>query len=125
MPKSKPTKAQLERYRRLQEHGCMCCKWLGFTTHAEIHHLTAGYRIGNDATIPLCPWHHRGEPLDMDMPKTLARRIYGPSMALDKREFTKFFGLEQDLLREIDSWLKGESPQETREPKENESSLPF
>src|ERR1017187_653227 len=53
----------LKRYEALRAIGCIACSINGFSAgNAEIHHLVdKGYRKhsgGNQATIPLCPWHH-------------------------------------------------------------------
>jgi hypothetical protein len=109
----------------MQAYGCICCRKLGFISPAEIHHITDGYRLGHDATLPLCPWHHRGVPPCGFVSKKLVATLYGPSLAESKRDFVAEYGSEMELLEEINSWLKGESPQEPRAWQRSESSLPF
>lgn len=125
MPKSKPTKAQTERYQALQDYGCMCCRKIGLIEQAEIHHITEGYRLGNDFTLPLCPWHHRGMPPHGFTSKKRAAKIYGPSLAENKKLFVEIYGTEKQLLEEINRWLNEENPQKEKARLQNESSLPF
>lgn len=70
----------------------------------EAHHLVdKGDRAksgGHQATVPLCSWHHRGEP-KFDMRPSEMRFEYGPSLELDKPAFVKRYGTERELLAEI------------------------
>jgi hypothetical protein len=101
----KPTKAQEERFRRLQDLGCIACRHELRWTQPEIHHLVEGQRrLGHDHTIPLCPWHHRGLPAyDLDTADTEA--TLGPSLARSKRKFVARYGTERALLAEVDDRL--------------------
>jgi hypothetical protein len=128
VPKSKPTTAkQRERFRLLTEYGCIACRKKGLIRYPEIHHLVEGYRIGHDATIPLCSWHHRGVPASIDWTKKQTEQWIGPSMAENKAAFTRKYGTEKELLEEINQWL---DPNHTKggvkkANGESESSSPF
>lgn len=105
---SKPTKAQQARFDALREIGCICCwNYLGIKRNPEIHHIVdKGYRKhsgGHDATLPLCAWHHRGEYGDATIH---AVQTYGPSLALNKREFIRVFGTERQLLETVNAMIE-------------------
>lgn len=103
----KPTKAQQARFDALREIGCICCwNFAGVRVEPEIHHLTAGFkRLGHDFTIPLSPYHHRGViPLNATKEQMLER--FGPSLALNKREFVRVFGTERQLLETVNAMIE-------------------
>lgn len=104
----------LRRYEALRELGCVACrleKWHG-NLPVEIHHLVdKGYRKhsgGNQATIGLCTWHHRGEPI-MGHTLTWMRGIYGPSMRLESREFARVYGTQRELLARVNEMLSAKA----------------
>ena len=69
-----------------------------YSQPADIHHLTSGgRRRGDDHTISLSPYHHRGL-LPANMRRQRAMGIYGPSFAHGRREFAAFFGDDDRLL---------------------------
>lgn len=84
--------------------GCVCC-WrnhrLGLRPSllpVEIHHLNGGGhhgqpRRGDEFTIPLCVWHHRGLG-----PAAKFTSAYGPSWAKGSRPFRKAYGTDDELL---------------------------
>lgn len=90
---------------------CACVKNLDFRIiyPTEAHHLVdKGYREhsgGHMATIPLCRWHHRGEPLENYGVREMTA-LCGPSMALDKRAFTEKYGTQRQLLDETNGLLE-------------------
>jgi hypothetical protein len=98
-----------KRYSALHAIGCIICHIQGFEwTQAEIHHLVDnGYRKlsgGNQATIPLCAWHHRGEPvMDQTIRYMVASR--GPSMALESKFFAATFGTQRELLARVNDMI--------------------
>lgn len=98
----------VKRYEALRELGCIACHLDGGFKVPEIHHLVdKGYRKhsgGNQATIPLCAWHHRGEP-EMDKTVTQMRMMRGPSMTLERREFDKVYGSQRELLARVNELL--------------------
>lgn len=103
------TKAQKRRFLRLQDVGCICCLKEGFTgVPVDVHHLVdKGYRKhsgGHDATLPLCPWHHRGEP-PSGLTVSEALFVAGPSLALNKKLFVQTYGTERELLEEVNAGI--------------------
>lgn len=93
----KPTKAQQERFKKLHELGCICCKKLGFWQFPEIHHIVEGMRrLGHDWTLPLCKMHHRDRGLS---------DFWGPSIADGSKAFAKRWGTQRELLREVNNLI--------------------
>lgn len=75
----------------------------------EEHHLNldgkAGQvRRGDEYSIPLCGWHHRGEA-PREYTKTHAGLIFGPSLALSSRLFRQHYGSDDSLLIKTDADL--------------------
>lgn len=72
----------------------------------EIHHLTkTGRQIGQDATVCLCQWHHRGichEGFDT----TTMTLTYGPSLAKGSKLFHAQYGDNATLLEYQNNLLK-------------------
>ena len=68
---------------RVADLGCLVC-----ASPAELHHIREGQgmsqRSSNYLTIPLCPFHHRGEL----------------SIHADKRQFEALYRNELELLAE-------------------------
>jgi hypothetical protein len=102
----------LRRYEGLREIGCLACLIDGLPMPCgpvEVHHLVDnGYRRlsgGNQATIPLGAYHHRGQPL-IDKDIRYMRERFGPSMALERREFDKVYGSQRDLLARVNEMLR-------------------
>ena len=56
----RPTKAEARRMNILKmDVGCIACRLDGRGYEpCDIHHLLNGYRMGHEATIPLCRAHH-------------------------------------------------------------------
>jgi hypothetical protein len=88
---------------KIHDLPCVACASMKVSQpfNTEAHHIVShGYRRlsgGDQSTIPLDAWHHRG----ICLPGTNARQMaekYGPSLALSKREFVKVFGTELELL---------------------------
>ena len=91
------------RFVELQQYGCLACRKLGFVQPPDIHHqLSGGKRIGDHATIPLCPYHHRGVWVDRFVRFSLAQAHLGPSLALEPKAFRTMFGTDEQLLAEIE-----------------------
>jgi hypothetical protein len=97
------------RFDSLQRLGCICCllECVGWMA-PDIHHIVdGGYRKhsgGDMATIPLCPWHHRGLP-PPGMNEAIALNTLGPSLALNKKLFNRTYGGERKLLEQVDAQL--------------------
>ena len=103
-----PTAAQRRRMAALKEFGCILCLEIGIgRVPPEIHHITeCGRRLGHDHTIPICCWHHRGQPWNCDQRPSGMEELAGPSLARNKREFVRRFGTERDILERVDEQLK-------------------
>jgi Recombination enhancement, RecA-dependent nuclease len=109
---SKTTLADRDRYAQIKMLGCIACRlndnglWCG---SPEAHHLVFnGYRKhsgGNQATIPLGKYHHRGEPL-MGKTVTWMRQTFGPSLFGESTAFHEQYGSEQSLLILTDELLE-------------------
>jgi hypothetical protein len=81
--------------------GCLACSKRGWFNSPDVHHLNldehAGQkRRGDEFTIGLCPWHHRGVPF-CDNAKR-CRQILGPSLAKEPIKFREEFGSDDELL---------------------------
>jgi len=100
-PRPRPTRLQVARFRRLQEIGCIACRLDGHAgTPADIHHLTdSGRRRGHEATIPLCPWHHRG------VGGSALLSLLGPSRALHRAAFRARYGEDRALLAQVEALI--------------------
>ena len=116
-PNKLPFMTREERYRRLFEHGCIACKLFcgGWVYKApQMHHIVnQSYRKhqgGDRATLPLCPWHHQGQP-DEGFTEIEMQIQYGPSLALDAKLFRAVFGAEDTLLDTVDKAI-GAPPRE-------------
>lgn len=101
----KPTAAQADRFRRIRELGCVACRLRGRAwpvMEVEIHHLLdGGRRIGHDATIGLCHYHHQAKRLpwpDFGYSLHVERLGLGPSLEREPRRFREVFGQDRDLL---------------------------
>lgn len=99
-----PTAAQQAYQDAQRAHGCAACHLRGNHKQpgaTEIHHRTTGdlhgqKQLGQDATVALCSWHHRGLPL-YGQTQAVMRDTYGPSLAYHKRDFLSWL---QDTLGE-------------------------
>ena len=72
---------------------------------ADANHLLNGYRIGHEATVPECLWHHRGECLT-GTTKRQMRKTFGPSRKLNKKQFHRHYGSDKLLLKLTDDYVK-------------------
>lgn len=97
----KATKDEQARYDSLKELPCIACHILGAEVMCgkhEIQHLTSGgRRIGNDKTIPLGAYHHRGIILNEWTGKEMLD-YFGPSFGKSRKAFEAKFGSEEYLL---------------------------
>lgn len=105
------------RFDTLREIGCLCClanlaKFLAVTGMAvEIHHLNAGghagqKRRGDEFTVPLCSWHHRGVILPArGMTRLTMIQRFGPSLAGGSKPFRRIYGDDEFLLRRANELL--------------------
>ena len=101
-----PTKAQVQRFQAIADLGCVACLLDGRGGEPpDIHHLlSGGKRRGHDATIGLCPWHHRGQPKN-GLGEVGMRALFGPSMHHHKRAFIERYGSDDALLEMQDRLL--------------------
>lgn len=102
-----PTKSEATRFAKLHDLGCIACILNGFDykTVAEIHHYLRGNkRIGHDATVPLCTWHHQGVSTEGAAPASLYAYL-GPSFHKHTREFRHRYGDDAVLLARVNSMI--------------------
>ena len=95
-------RARLRRFRALQDLGCIACGHNGvWHVPCDIHHITEGHdRLGDEYTIPLCAFHHRG------IAENVWDKLRGPSLARSKRDFVNEYGTERELLAETNRLIK-------------------
>lgn len=83
---------------------CICCEIedVSQPNPTEAHHLNEGghagqRRRGDEYQIPLCQWHHRGvRPVGMT--RDAMSHLYGPSLALDSKQYHFAYGSDDELL---------------------------
>ncbi len=83
---------------------CIACQIEGCRQPmpTEEHHLNLGgkagqKRRGEEFSIPLCAWHHRGEP-PKNMDAGEAAYYFGPSLARSSKLFRFTYGSDDHLL---------------------------
>lgn len=86
-----------QRFADIVQIGCIACLRFGYHSGPDVHHLNLGghagqKRMGDEYTIGLCPYHHRGI-----LPPMIP---VGPSLAKEPRAFREFFGSDAELLME-------------------------
>lgn len=95
------------RFAGLRQIGCICCLQIDAAImcgpRVEVHHLLTGgnagqRRLGDEHTVSLASWHHRGDP-PPGYTATEAEAIWGPSLARNSRKFREVFGGDAELLR--------------------------
>jgi len=98
-------KADKRRFLAITEIGCLACRLqfpdrkTDFSYTTDIHHiLRGGIRRGNQATIGLCPWHHRAVIVNGAYPQELMDYELGPSLANSRKIFEEHFGTQGELL---------------------------
>lgn len=104
------TKADKKRYDALHDLGCIACHIDGYMgVPADMHHLVdKGYRKhsgGNQSTLPLCKWHHQGEPI-MDFTIGYMHAVRGPSMFHHGKEFARHYGTQRQLLAKVNELIQ-------------------
>jgi hypothetical protein len=104
-----PTKVQAARFEAMRALGCIACRMNaghGLPTatfgsnNLEIQHLlSGGRRIGHDATVCLCHYHHQGKRLPVEGDGYCAHGIvFGPSFGHEPSAFRLFYGREAEQL---------------------------
>ena len=111
-------KADRERIERIKNGPCMAClTWARngqmpgiLVQHGcDAHHLlSGGRRRGHDATIALCPWHHRAVATE-HQPAPMLRGILGPSLMDGSKVFREAYGTDEELLRLQSEWIAEEA----------------
>lgn len=96
-----------DRYEALRSIGCIACRIEGQTDcgPVEIHHLNLGgyagqKRRGDDYTIPLGKWHHRGVS-HWNLHSSVMEQHFGPSLARQSSEFRQRYGTDDELLERV------------------------
>ncbi len=104
------TKAQKKRMEAIKVTGCIACLLEGILDRqATVHHMLKGgigsERIGHDATLGLCKWHHQA---DCNNGLGLAAMVsgWGPSLAMGSKPFVARYGSERLLLEVQDFVLQ-------------------
>lgn len=109
MIRTRPSRDEA-RYERLRSLGCIACRIDGGAGcgPVEIHHLVdKGYKKhsgGNQATIPLGSWHHRGQPY-IDTSTGYMRALHGPSMFFEAKAFAEKYGSQRTLLAKVNELI--------------------
>lgn len=103
------TAAQRERFAQIKTGRCVACWVKGITTiGCDAHHLlSGGRRIGHEASVALCAWHHRGHPFDGETPPRM-RMLYGPSLMDGSKTFRNHYGTDDELLALQERMIGGE-----------------
>lgn len=105
------TQAEQDRLDAIHAMPCIACQLDNQQqpNRTEAHHLVdKGYRKhsgGHMATIPLCSWHHRGEPA-FDVNASEMACAFGPSKAREGKKFTARYGTDRELLAKVDERLR-------------------
>lgn len=97
------TKAQRAYQDAQRAGGCAYCRMMGLSFKdlpsgyspcgaTEIHHRTVGDlhgnpQLGQDHTVALGAWHHRGQLMSDKPTRDAMRAAYGPSLHHNKRSF--------------------------------------
>lgn len=105
------TKADLLRYRKLHDMGCIVSH-LFYSAYrdADVHHITqGGRRMGNQFTLPLSPWLHRGVKNEA-MSREDMEYAFGPSLAHSREAFENAFGTEMELLARVNEAIGAREP---------------
>ena len=111
----KATPEQLARWSAMRKIGCIACllnqidhnlmqvprcNRVPHSGNQEIQHLTSGgRRIGHDATICLCRYHHQGDLLpEIEQGYMAQALVYGPSFGRGRASFEAIYGTDDGLL---------------------------
>jgi hypothetical protein len=104
-PTPAKSKAERERLAAVSSLPCLPCLIDGFpAVPATVQHVVeARKRLGDFFSYPSCPWHHQAG-MSGNVDKLTAR--YGPSLALDRREFATRYGSERQLVAITDALIR-------------------
>lgn len=108
------TTAQRARIDAIKSKGCLACLQLGFehdenAPQPDAHHLlSGGIRIGHEATVALCKWHHSAR-LTVEGWDHLAHLFnLGATLLQHPAQFREQFGDDDALLAMQEAVLAGE-----------------
>lgn len=97
----------------IREIGCIPHRMLGYAGwQCEKHHLIStgyhgnGKRRGEQFTIGMCDYHHRGAAAVGSITARMMRLQYGPSYADEPEAFRETFGDDEALLALQEAALK-------------------
>lgn len=101
------TLAECRRIVAVKEGPCVACYRRGLLRRGcDAHHLTdCGRRVGHEATVGLCAWHHRAVP-DEGMAAPQMRELLVPSLMDGSRTFRFAYGTNATLLELQERLLK-------------------
>jgi hypothetical protein len=111
-----PTEAEQLRFQSMRKIGCLACRTNQEVGRAsatlahrnlEIHHLlSGGRRIGHEATICLCHYHHQGKRLPyVEYGYRVQSVVFGPSLEREPRRFHELYGTDEELLAQQNELL--------------------
>lgn len=100
------------RFDAMGEIGCVIARLRGHGwVYGERHHLLTtglhgnGKRRGDEFTICLSPWSHRGQPFN-GWSEGQCREMFGPSYAQEPTLFRETFGSDDELLEVQNKMLR-------------------
>lgn len=101
-----PSAEQRGREALMREKGCIACRMLDMPVDCgspEIHHQTIGGkhgapRLGNDHTVCLGSYHHRGVAQSPALLAWIDAGMFGPSYAKTPKAFRRKFGSDVEQL---------------------------
>jgi hypothetical protein len=100
-----PTLYEQNRFKQLQDVGCVVCRLHFEPRPADVSHLlSGGRRISHSATIPECEWHHRAVPVS-GWTEAQCFEILGPTRAKHPAEYRFRFGTDQWLLNTTNTFI--------------------
>lgn len=105
----KPTPAEAARLEAVRALPCLACMMAlrVQVQRTEAHHqLSGNVRIGHDATIPLCEWHHQGKLPNPKVNSAQMEASHGPSLARSSKAFHARFGTDAELLDRTNKLLR-------------------
>jgi hypothetical protein len=104
------TAAQAERFGQIKAGRCVACWRKGIVTiGCDAHHLlSGGRRIGHEASVALCRWHHMAHPFD-GVTHGQMRFQYGPTLMDGSKVFRAAYGTDAELLELQEQMLRGEA----------------
>ena len=108
------TKSEQARFDNMKDLGCIACildgeiEPFGIGYAPDLHHmLSGGHRIGHEATVPLCQWHHKGVLNDgLNHSEAYLLKHIGPSWHKHRRAFRERYGSDAELIETVNKYLE-------------------